>query len=614
MNQTIDNFVVKLGFIFDQNKLKKVTDTIEDWQQNLKGLVQTGGFIYFINKIGDVTQKLIDATRATADWATQLERTSRSAGVDSNVLERLRILEKENNLSEGILENTIEAINQKQIRARTGQGYDEGFLRAGIGLGGTSTQVLERIIEAGAKGSERYRKYLSDLLGVDQSIFELYGQDISKIDSYLTTMKRDRKELEETNKLFGKIDTRVEALKKKLIILLLPVVQKILKFANEYLEKILKKVEEIQNDEEKMKKINSWLSKTVTILVLIGSLLIPAIIQSLLFISQFLLSGIFGPIQKIFGLVKTLFVFINTKTALLTGKRLTVWIVDYIKNTKIAIAVTKAWHAATALMGTGLKNLAKVLTPLIAKVWAFLAPILIIIAKVVLITGAILTLSVIIGDLISVFTGGQATISRFLEDTIGKKFPTIGKWIKWLRENIEGAPQSLKDVWEAIKTIAGGLWDWIWEKTKNLFSRLWKGTKSLIRDIVLYVMQQIEDLVASIPLMGKWIKDKQFDSMKSKLELEKQTEKMQAAQEELTKRQAEALMKWVVPVLEKKGIIKDSESKGGVNNTTVHNTNNFQIGEDKDKMEIAQAIGNFLTGATFKNGMDRASIQMGNYK
>ena len=127
-------------------------------------------------------------------------------------------------------------------------------------------------------------------------------------------------------------------------------------------------------------------------------------------------------------------------------------------------------------------------------------------------------------------------------------------------------------------------------------------------------MQQIEDLVASIPLMGKWIKDKQFDSMKSKLELEKQTEKMQAAQEELTKRQAEALMKWVVPVLEKKGIIKDSESKGGVNNTTVHNTNNFQIGEDKDKMEIAQAIGNFLTGATFKNGMDRASIQMGNYK
>lgn len=614
MNQTIDNFVVKLGFIFDQNKLKKVTDTIEDWQQNLKGLVQTGGFIYFINKIGDVTQKLIDATRATADWATQLERTSRSAGVDSNVLERLRILEKENNLSEGILENTIEAINQKQIRARTGQGYDEGFLRAGIGLGGTSTQVLERIIEAGAKGSERYRKYLSDLLGVDQSIFELYGQDISKIDSYLTTMKRDRKELEETNKLFGKIDTRVEALKKKLIILLLPVVQKILKFANEYLEKILKKVEEIQNDEEKMKKINSWLSKTVTILVLIGSLLIPAIIQSLLFISQFLLSGIFGPIQKIFGLVKNLFVFINTKTALLTGKRLTTWIVDYIKNTKIAIAVTKAWHAATALMGTGLKNLAKVLTPLIAKVWAFLAPILIIIAKVVLITGAILTLSVIIGDLISVFTGGQATISRFLEDTIGKKFPTIGKWIKWLRENIEGAPQSLKDVWEAIKTIAGGLWDWIWEKTKNLFSRLWKGTKSLIRDIVLYVMQQIEDLVASIPLMGKWIKDKQFDSMKSKLELEKQSEKMQAAQEELTKRQAEALMKWVVPVLEKKGIIKDSESKGGVNNTTVHNTNNFQIGEDKDKMEIAQAIGNFLTGATFKNGMDRASIQMGNYK
>lgn len=614
MNQTIDNFVVKLGFIFDQNKLKKVTDTIEDWQQNLKGLVQTGGFIYFINKIGDVTQKLIDATRATADWATQLERTSRSAGVDSNVLERLRILEKENNLSEGILENTIEAINQKQIRARTGQGYDEGFLRAGIGLGGTSTQVLERIIEAGAKGSERYRKYLSDLLGVDQSIFELYGQDISKIDSYLTTMKRDRKELEETNKLFGKIDTRVEALKKKLIILLLPVVQKILKFANEYLEKILKKVEEIQNDEEKMKKINSWLSKTVTILVLIGSLLIPAIIQSLLFISQFLLSGIFGPIQKIFGLVKNLFVFINSKTALLTGKRLTVWIVDYIKNTKIAIAVTKAWHAATALMGTGLKNLAKVLTPLIAKVWAFLAPILIIIAKVVLITGAILTLSVIIGDLISVFTGGQATISRFLEDTIGKKFPTIGKWIKWLRENIEGAPQSLKDVWEAIKTIAGGLWDWIWEKTKNLFSRLWKGTKSLIRDIVLYVMQQIEDLVASIPLMGKWIKDKQFDSMKTKLELEKQSEKMQAAQEELTKRQAEALMKWVVPVLEKKGIIKDSESNGGVNNTTVHNTNNFQIGEDKDKMEIAQAIGNFLTGATFKNGMDRASIQMGNYK
>lgn len=614
MNQTIDNFVVKLGFIFDQNKLKKVTDTIEDWQQNLKGLVQTGGFIYFVNKIGDVTQKLIDATRATADWATQLERTSRSAGVDSNVLERLRILEKENNLSEGILENTIEAINQKQIRARTGQGYDEGFLRAGIGLGGTSTQVLERIIEAGAKGSERYRKYLSDLLGVDQSIFELYGQDISKIDSYLTTMKRDRKELEETNKLFGKIDTRVEALKKKLIILLLPVVQKILKFANEYLEKILKKVEEIQNDEEKMKKINSWLSKTVTILVLIGSLLIPAIIQSLLFISQFLLSGIFGPIQKILGLVKTLFVFINSKTALLTGKRLTAWIVDYIKNTKIAIAVTKAWHAATALMGTGLKNLAKVLTPLIAKVWAFLAPILIIIAKVVLITGAILTLSVIIGDLLSVFTGGQATISRFLEDTLGKKFPKIGKWITWLRENIEGFPQSAKDLWEAIKTLAGGLWDWIWEKTKNLFKKLWNGTKSLIRDIVLYVMQQIEDLVASIPLMGKWIKDKQFDSMKAKLELEKQSEKMQAAQEELNRKQAEALMKWVVPVLEKKGIIKDSESKRGVNNTTVHNTNNFQIGEDKDKMEIAQAIGNFLTGATFKNGMDRASIQMGNYK
>ena len=193
MAQTAGDFLVKIGFLFDQNKLRQFTNTLEDWQNNIKGLVQAGGFVYFLNQIGNVTKRLIDATHATADWATQLERTSRSAGVDSNVLERLRILEKENNLSEGILENTIEAINQKQIRARTGQGYDEGFLRAGISMQGSPTQVLERIIETGAKGSERYRKYLSDLLGVDQSIFELYGQDISKIESYLATMKKDRK-------------------------------------------------------------------------------------------------------------------------------------------------------------------------------------------------------------------------------------------------------------------------------------------------------------------------------------------------------------------------------------------------------------------------------------
>lgn len=613
MAQTAGDFLVKIGFLFDQNKLRQFTNTLEDWQNNIKGLVQAGGFVYFLNQIGNVTKRLIDATHATADWATQLERTSRSAGVDSNVLERLRILEKENNLSEGILENTIEAINQKQIRARTGQGYDEGFLRAGISMQGSPTQVLERIIETGAKGSERYRKYLSDLLGVDQSIFELYGQDISKIESYLATMKKDRKELEETNKLFGKLEVRFDAIKKKLIILLLPLIEKILKFANVYLEKLLKKIEEIQKNEELMKRINKWLDNTVVFLMIITGLLLPALISSLLTISKFLLSGIFLPILNIFSKIKDLYLFIKLKFAILTGKRFSTWILDYIKHTKIAIAVTKAWHAVTGLMGTGLKKLGAILTPLISKVWAFLAPILIIIVKVVAITGAILALSVIIGDLMNVFAGGQATISRFLEDTLGKKFPKIGKWITWLRENIEGFPQSAKDLWEAIKTLAGGLWDWIWEKTKNLFKKLWNGTKSLIRDIVLYVMQQIEDLIGAIPLMGKWIKDKKFDSMKAQLELEKQTEKMQAQQEELNRKQAEALMKWVVPVLEKKGFIKDIESKRD-NNTTVNNTNNFQIGEDKDKMEIAQAIGNFLTGATFKNGMDRASIQMGNYK
>ena len=104
MAQTAGDFLVKIGFLFDQSKLRQFTNTLEDWQNNIKGLVQAGGFVYFLNQIGNVTKKLIDATHATADWATQLERTARSAGVDSNVLERLRILEKENNLSEKMTE------------------------------------------------------------------------------------------------------------------------------------------------------------------------------------------------------------------------------------------------------------------------------------------------------------------------------------------------------------------------------------------------------------------------------------------------------------------------------------------------------------------------------
>ena len=422
----ISDFVVGINVDLDDTALGKAINKIKDFKDNIKTLATGAGFGSLLQQINKATKGIMDATRATGDWATELERTAKRTGVSSDVLQRLNIIEKENNMAEGTLSSILEDIKQKQISADYGQ-YDEGYLRAGISLrGGTPAEILENIIGQGIAGGPERQRRLAQLLGVDQSIFELGEADIRKIGKEEVLSDDEKKKFIELNKEFGKFDVKWDALKKKLQILVMPLVEKILEFANKHMKKLLDYIDDLLNDEEAMNKIKGFLENSVTILLTIVSICLPPIIAAITLIGKLLFAGAISPLMTILGLIIKISKFtIFTSTISVFG--------DVLFQTSEKMTLLQKAARVCGLVLHGLLSTVIKLTWGIIKLgWSLLTNPLTWYA--VLLAGLI----VIVTDLINVATGGEAKIFRWLEK-ITEKVWGLGTAFKWMRKSIEWA-------------------------------------------------------------------------------------------------------------------------------------------------------------------------------
>jgi len=584
----IQDFLIAIGIDVDQTKLQKVIDKFGDFKDTLATLATGTGLGLVLQQINKVTQSIVEATQATADWATDLDRTARKSGINADVLQRLRILEKERNLSEGTTESALQSIYEKQVRARTGQGYDEGFLRAGVGLGGSPTEVLQRLIDMTRGKSEAYKQYIAQMTGIDRDLFELQGADISKIESFKLVNDEDKQKLKDINKEFGKLGTGLEALKQKAIIAMLPLVQKLLDIANTYLADILKKIDEMRKDEELMKKINAILTNAKTILVTIGAVVIPVIIKSLFIVGKFLLTGILSPLGQILKLVFA----IGKAGAIMSWFSIFGKSKD-VMNPKNISLFAKAFRG----LGLVINGVAKGFLKLTASILT---------SPITWLVAGVSALAVILGDLINVALGGEATITRWLEDTVGKRFPSIGKGIKWLRENIEGFFESAKEFFTGIYELCGGLKDLVLQ----ILGILWEKFKSYISDSVDYIVQKYNAVKGILKKLNPFSSDEEKEVMDKKIaELEAKAKAQKAIEDQ---KRFKDIQPMVAQLMNPSVQTYTTPQRTTEQNLTINNTNNFEFDNMDDPAQVATQIKEQMYGRGLTSDINKASIVLAN--
>ncbi len=487
----IEKFTAWLGIDLDKASFQKLGEKINGFNKKLSSLGKAGGFLYFVNKIDNITQKIIDATEATSNWAVELERAARRSGIDSGVLERLRIIEEEQGLEQGVIENALEHIQDVKATFAGGGGLDEGFLRSLISIQGDPAQVLERIIEHAQGKSLLYQKLLSQRTGVDMSLFELYGKDISKIAESRLFTPEQKKDLIEMNKNFGSFNSKWRTLKNKLILLTMPLVEKLLKLANTFLSKVLNQLDEILKDENAMNRINTILSSIVTVVGVLVLRFLPVLLSGIGTLFSILIDisglGIFKNIVKlgpltIKGITKTGGALKTTGKGIAAGAK---WFWKFLeknfphvfgllkeagkwgKNIGKAFSKTggfigkvfsKIGTAIGFLSGKLAKLLGWLFTPLkklISFLWIISKGILkisfaILTSPITWIIGSLTLIGAIIGDLISYCLTGEAKISKGLLEFVNKHFPAFAPFFKSVHDFMSQAGKDVKVLFDMI--------------------------------------------------------------------------------------------------------------------------------------------------------------------
>lgn len=487
----IDTFKVWLGIDLDKASFQKLGEKINSFNTKLASLGKAGGFLYFVKKIDNITQRIIDATEATSNWAVELERAARRSGIDSGVLERLRIIEEEQGLEKGVIENALEHIQDVKATFAGGGGLDEGFLRSLISIQGNPAEVLERIIEHAQGKSLLYQKLLSQRTGVDMSLFELYGKDISKIAESRTFTPQQKKDLIEMNKNFGAFNSKWRTLKDKLILLTMPLVEKLLTLANKFLTKVLEQLDGILKDEEAMKRVNTILGSIVTVVGVLVLRFLPLLLSGIgtLFKILFNISGlaIFKNITKIGplatkGITQTGGLLKTTGKGIAAGAK---WFWKFLEKNfphvfgllkeagKWGKAIGKAFSATGGFIGkvfskigTAIAFISGKLVKLlgwILKPLKMIGNLLLWISKGILkISLAILTspitwiissvtlIGAIIGDLISFCLTGEAKISKGLYEFINKHFPEFAPFFKSVHDFMTEAGKEVKALFDYL--------------------------------------------------------------------------------------------------------------------------------------------------------------------
>lgn len=487
----IDTFKVWLGIDLDKASFQKLGEKINNFNSKLASLGKAGGFLYFVKKIDDVTQKIIDATEATSEWAVELERAAKKSGISTDVMQRLRILEQEQGLERGSIGSALEHINEIQAKFAGGEGLDEGFLRAGIGIDGTPAEVLQKIIDRAQGKSLRYQQLLSQRTGVDMSLFELAGKDISKIAPAKLFSDEQFAKFKEMNKMFGSFNSKWQTLKNKLVLLTMPLVEKLLTLANKFLAKVLEQLDVILKDEEAMKRVNTILGSIVTVVGVLVLRFLPLLLSGIgtLFKILFNISGlaIFKNITKIgplatTGITKTGGLLKTTGKGIANGAK---WFFKFLEKNfphvfgllktagKWGKAIGKAFSATGGFIGKVFSKIGKGIGYIAGKLvkllgWLLkplkmIGNLLLWISKGILkISLAILTspitwiitsvtlIGAIIGDLVSFCLTGEAKISKGLYEFINKHFPQFAPFFKSVHNFMTEAGKEVKALFDVI--------------------------------------------------------------------------------------------------------------------------------------------------------------------
>ena len=585
----IQDFLIAIGIDVDQTKLNKVLDKFGDFKDTLATLATGTGLGLVLQQVNKITQSIVEATQATSQWAIDLDRTARKTGINANVLQRLRMIEKERGIDEGTTESAIENIYSKQAQWRARGQYDEGFLRAsryGISLNkGDPAKVLADVIDKVSKLPEALQKQVMSDLSLDMSLLDLKGADISKIDSSFLISDEDKNKLKDINKEFGTLQNGLKAIKDKFIISMLPLVRELLETANKKIKEVIKKIEEIKKDKELMAKITRFLTNTKTILAVIGSIAIPVIVKSLMIIGKFLLTGILSPLGSILKLVLA----IGKAGAIASWFSIFGKAKDVMDPKKLSL-FAKAFRGIGLAINVVAKGFLKLTASILTN------PITWLIAGVT-------SLAVILGDLLNVATGGEATTTRWLENVVGKYFPSVGKGLKWLRENIEGFYDSAKEFFGGLYDLCGGIKDLILQ----ILAELWKKFKSYISDSVDYVINKYKEVKAFLKNLNPFGSKEEIGAIDKKiLELEAKAKKKEDA------KRFREIQPMVTQLMTP--TIPQMMSKGGVseNNYTINSTNNFTIEDAKDPAQVATQVGNIFNKDILRRDLQKASLGYGN--
>ena len=601
-----DTFKVLIGLTPDEKTFNDVENKIKGLSNTLASLGKAGGFLYFVNTLNNITQKIVDATQATAKWAVEMERVAKKSGVSSQVMQRLQILEQQKGLQQGVIANGLQSIADKQAKARSGYGVDQGFFRAGIDVRqGTPAEIMQKFIDKFANAPLWKQRMASQQTGLDMSLLELKGADIRNIPSSMIFDEKQTAMLDAMNQKFGVLNSQWQKFKDKLVLLTMPLVEKLLDFANKHLEKLLKQLEDILNDQEAMKKIETVLKSTIARVGMLVLNFLPMLIGGLVTILQFLkkftLISLLGKTIKNVGLITsnsikgtidligTVYKKLTPLVSFLSGKLLS--------GTKLVVgyAVKGLGWVAKALMMVGKRVLM-----LTAQILA---------SPITWVVGGLTAIGAIIADLVSYAITGEAKISKGLLEFTQKYFPSISKWVEKIHTFMDEAGQGMMESWEALKVIFSELWNTIkgtYDYGKQLVEEFFANLEEKFG-----IFKKMQNAVENIKLGWGMVTG---DTQKM---LKEEEAKLIASQERLNslmakKRTKDALAYYDNLIRPENKRMSSGVSNEYKNNVTVNNTNNFSLDGSENPEKLSSAITQKLTGASFQKGLNTSGILFGN--
>ena len=583
-----DTLKLLIGLKPDEASFQKVTERITGLSNKLATLGKAGGFLYFVKKLDDVTQKIIDATEATSRWSVEMQRLAKKAGVSSEVMQKLSILEEQKGLERGSISSILKHIAMVQSRTGHMRGLDEAFMRWGVNLKGDPAQVFERMIDVAKRMSPSSQRLFAEETGFDLSLLELQGADIGNISKNMVFDPDQEKRFDEMNQKFGVFNSQWRTFKDKLVLLTMPLVDKLLELANTLLTKLLDQLDEILHDEEKMAMVQKILTSVVVIVGYIVLKLLPLLLSGLKLVLK-LLTKIFG-----FEMLKS-----GTKKAK-EAEKVVKGFPKLIEKISKAFKKIDFTNLSIKLWGA-LQRCKIFLTGFFSSFFKFVigwgGRILSGIAGAFsTVTGWLVAgfalLGALIIDGVTYFFTGEAKITRLLTGAVKKLFPGASKAMDMVVTIIEnGIQDTIEDLGE-IKNWCLGAYEWV---------------KTLVTDLWGFIKEKIANTWEDLKSLGSFFN---FFDKDDEKELKIKASEKGLTPQDMVENQKYNMMHALMPAVLP---LKKYQSQGDTNNNvTVNNTNNFVMDNLDNPDKYATAVTQHLADNAFTRGLNASAILYGN--